>query len=127
MTGFEIDIAVVVREVTTTVARSGHLRFLEAFAVAYMPVCVCIIQLVWLQKSTSASSYGCIGRGNSHHCFYFLRKRVCGAVGEIHSEFFFFDNNSTIGLGTRLSLTMGLPSSAHWGRVGMAQAYYWFV
>ena len=35
----------------------------------------------------------------------------------------FFLDNSTIGLGTRLSLTMGLPSSAHWGRVGMAQAY----
>ena len=66
-----------------------HLRFLEAFAIPYMPVCVCIIQLVWLQKSTSASSYGCIGRGNSHHCFYFLRKRVCGAVGEVHSEVFF--------------------------------------
>ena len=40
---------------------------------------------------------------------------------------FFLDNNSTIGIGTRLSLIMGLPSSAHWGRVGMAQAYYWFV
>ena len=40
---------------------------------------------------------------------------------------FFLDNNSTIGFGTRLSLTMGLPSSALWGRVGMAQAYYWFV
>ena len=39
----------------------------------------------------------------------------------------FLDNNSTIGFGTRLSLTIGLPSSAHRGRVGMAQAYYWFV
>ena len=33
------------------------------------------------------------------------------------------DNNSTIGLGTRLSLTMGMPSSAHWGRVGIAQVH----
>ena len=36
---------------------------------------------------------------------------------------FFLDNNSTIGLGTRLSLTMGMPSPAHWGRVGIAQVH----
>ena len=44
----EIDIAVVVREVTTTVARSLYLRFLKAFAIPFLPVCACIIQLVWL-------------------------------------------------------------------------------